>query len=964
MKKQLLFIFAALLPLLASAQTSIEIGEPKIFNEEEKPIPGYVPAGSVEAHKSAEDWSTFFNIQAVSSSDIASGDCGIDLTWRLTERYELIIEGMGAMSNYDSAESVPWYGYRESIQTITLPEEMITIGRYAFEGCSSLTNITMPDILNFKTIENCTFRYCSSLTNITIPEGVMRIGFEAFGYCSSLTAITCKAKTPPTIDLSTFNNVDKTIPVYVPASSVEAYQTAQNWSDFTNIQPIIIDSGTCGDNLTWKLNERYELIIEGTGAMPDYASAGSAPWYEYRESIQTITLPEGVTSIGDYAFEGCSSLQNMYCYAKTVPETGETVFKESNIDNATLHVPASALNDYMTTAPWNEFAKTIPSFKDASGTCGSRLTWRLTEGYELIIEGTGSMYSSSPWSEYREYIQTITLYEGVTSIGNSAFYGCSSLTSITLPKSVTTIGNEAFHGCSSLTNIIIPESVTSIGMFAFYGCSSLPAITLPEGVTSIGRSAFESCSSLISITLPEGVTSIGNSVFKDCSSLTSIIIPEGVTSIGSSAFYRCSSLTYVYCYAAEVPTAQTSAFQNSIIGNATLYVPASALETYKTTDPWSSFGKIEELKITITLNWSTATLFEGEDLTLTATVTPDDAADKSISWSSSNPSVATVDNTGKVTAVVAGTAIITAMANDGSGVSASCVVTVEKKVVAVSKISLSQTAATLIEGEDLTLTAMVTPDDAADKSISWSSSNPSVATVDNTGKVTAVAAGTAIITATANDGSGVSASCEVTVTKPTYVIITINQYGSGTYCSPYALDFSEVEGLKAYVAAGYDSETGVVTLLRVMTANAGVGLFVKGEPGDYVVPVLESTSYNALNMLVGTLEATTVNSTDGSYTNYKYTIREGDAEPMFHPFADGSTQGAGRAYLQIPTAWLTTATARSISYRFDNGEATDIDNAEIGNHKSKIVYDLMGRRVSQPQKGGVYIVNGKKTIIK
>ena len=299
------------------------------------------------------------------------------------------------------------------------------------------------------------------------------------------------------------------------------------------------------------------------------------------------------------------------------------------------------------------------------------------------------------------------------------------------------------------------------------------------------------------------------------------------------------------------------------------------METYKTTDPWSSFGKIEELKITITLNWSTATLFEGEDLTLTATVTPDDAADKSISWSSSNPSVATVDNTGKVTAVATGTAIITAMANDGSGV---------------------------------------------------------------------------------------SASCEVTVTKPTYVIITINQYGSGTYCSPYALDFSEVEGLKAYVAAGYDSETGVVTLLRVMTANAGVGLFVKGEPGDYVVPVLESTSYNALNMLVGTLEATTVNSTDGSYTNYKYTIREGDADPKFYPFADASTQAAGRAYLQIPTAWLPTATAQSISYRFDDGETTGIENSKLEIENSTVIFDLMGRRVANPTKGGIYIVNGKKTV--
>lgn len=200
-------------------------------------------------------------------------------------------------------------------------------------------------------------------------------------------------------------------------------------------------------------------------------------------------------------------------------------------------------------------------------------------------------------------------------------------------------------------------------------------------------------------------------------------------------------------------------------------------------------------------------------------------------------------------------------------------------------------------------------------------------------------------------------------TAPENITLTIGQYGSCTYCSPYALDFSEVEGLKAYVAAGYDSETGVVTLLRVMTANAGVGLFVKGEPGDYVVPTLESTSYNALNMLVGTLEETTVNSTDGSYTNYKYTIREDDAEPKFYPFADASTQAAGRAYLQIPTAWLPAAEQKSISIRFDEGEGpTDIEDTEFTIQNSALIYDLMGRRVANPTKGGIYIVNGKKTV--
>jgi hypothetical protein len=195
---------------------------------------------------------------------------------------------------------------------------------------------------------------------------------------------------------------------------------------------------------------------------------------------------------------------------------------------------------------------------------------------------------------------------------------------------------------------------------------------------------------------------------------------------------------------------------------------------------------------------------------------------------------------------------------------------------------------------------------------------------------------------------------------PENITLTIGQYGSCTYCSPYALDFSEVEGLKAYVAAGYDSETDVVTLLRVMTANAGVGLFVKGEPGDYVVPTLESTSYNALNMLVGTLEDVIVNGTDGLYTNYKYAAPDG--EPLFYQFADGSTQKAGRAYLQIPTSWLTTTAAKSISYRFDDGETTDIENSEFTTPNSEFIYDLYGRRVENPVKGGVYIVKRKKIV--
>ena len=150
--------------------------------------------------------------------------------------------------------------------------------------------------------------------------------------------------------------------------------------------------------------------------------------------------------------------------------------------------------------------------------------------------------------------QGMMVFDGdVTSIGDYAFYDCSSLTSITIPNSVTSIGDEAFDGCSSLTSIVIPDSVTSIGDWAFSGCSGLTSITIPNSVTSIGDYAFYNCSGLTSITIPNSVTSIGDWAFYDCSGLTSITIPNSVTSIGDYAFYDCSSLTSI-----TIPNSVTS----------------------------------------------------------------------------------------------------------------------------------------------------------------------------------------------------------------------------------------------------------------------------------------------------------------------------------------------------------------------------------------------------------------------
>ena len=137
----------------------------------------------------------------------------------------------------------------------------------------------------------------------------------------------------------------------------------------------------------------------------------------------------------------------------------------------------------------------------------------------------------------------------------------------------------------------IPNSVTSIGDYAFYGCYGLTSVNIPNSVASIGNSAFSYCSGLTSVTIPNSVTSIGDGVFQDCSGLTSLIIPNSVTSIGSWAFAICRKLEEVYCLAEKVPSAY-SAFIGSYPENMTLYVPASALDEYKRTSPWSSFGTI------------------------------------------------------------------------------------------------------------------------------------------------------------------------------------------------------------------------------------------------------------------------------------------------------------------------------------------------------------------------------------
>ena len=429
---------------------------------------------------------------------------------------------------------------------------------------STITHLD--DTYHVVSIEGMAFYECRNLTSVTIPNSVTSIGGKAFYACSGLTSVTI-GNSVTSIGYMAFNSCRSLTSVTIPSSVVYISSGAFNYC--SNLSSINVASG----------NTHYSSI---DGVLYNYVQD---TLIQCPCAKTSITIPNSVTSIGDYAFCGCTGLTSI-TIPTSVTSIGDYAFCGcTGLTSITIPTSVTSIGDY--------------AFSNCTGLTSIDIPNSITSIVNRMFYGCTGLTS-------------ITIPNNITSIGGGAFSGCTGLTSITIPNSVTSIGGSAFYGCTGLTSITLPDSIGgAIGSQTFMNCTGLTSITLPKGVTSIGEWAFCGCSGLTFVPIPTGVTSIGNQAFAGCSGLTSVTIPTSVTFIGVQAFAGCSALESVKCLATTPPTLRLMGFSGS--ETCTLTVPCGRLETYAGTRPWSGYfsGRITE-ELTFELNASSNDTAFGE----------------------------------------------------------------------------------------------------------------------------------------------------------------------------------------------------------------------------------------------------------------------------------------------------------------------------------------------------------------
>lgn len=689
------------------------------------------------------------------------------------------------------------------LTSIIIPNSVTNIGDGAFVRCSSLTSVSIPYGVNH--IGNTTFSTCNKLSQVSLPNSITSIGNSAFVSCGSLHSIE--------------------LPSSVTSIGEFAFESCGILQEITGLDNVTsigryafrncpatkyasIDSN--GAKALGRAGYSFRIPNTDYDLRYSYINGNQNGLVisNFEKTINSIDIPYGVTEIAEGAGTNCASLISVRI-PDSVISIGSRAFSDCiNLSSISLPNSITALGEYVFCNCTSLTKIVIPSGittieQNTFYNCSSLESVTMPESIDVI---GNSAFSSC--SKLRE----IVLPETISSLGNFAFANCSELTSISIPKGLSVIGSSAFSGCSGLVDLIIPNSVTVINGCAFFECSNLTSVILSENLTVVDDYAFYGCSSLEYITLPESVDQVGDKAFYNCPKLAKFFITGNDTILGIDVISN-SPIIYCYEYSIAEGWANEKGYSIVLLDN---YNPELERSIVINEMPMLALGKSDSLKTTVfpsydkpTIVWNssdssvisvadgvvtahstgvaviTATvgsasssievrvyvelesfelstselwLVAKNDSTIEVSSIQPLEAEANITWTSSDTSLATVDETGRISTKRPGDVIITAISNNG--IERHCLIHI---CYPVTEISFDEPDIELEVGTPYTLVANVImrTQSCINNLISFTSSNDSIAIVNESGVVYPVGLGVAKITAKAD--SGIEDTCTVIV---------------------------------------------------------------------------------------------------------------------------------------------------------------------------------------------------------
>ena len=661
--------------------------------------------------------------------------------------------------------------------------------------------------------------------------------------------------------------------------------------------------------------------------------------------LTSVTIPNSVTTIGKCSFFLCSGLSSINI-PNSVTSIGAEAFGKTGLTSVTLPNNLVEIDHHMFCGCTSLTSVFIPSsvttislgaFEDCTSLAAvfvenvnpisifnSDVFSNKANAILFVPSGSEAAYQAADyWKEFKKIVEisqsseTISFadaYVKALCVQNWDFNGDGEISDYEA-AAVTDLG-EVFKGNTTITSFDELQcftGLTTINTQAFNDCTNLTSIVIPANVETIDYMAFSGCSNITSIVIPSNVTYIGDDAFRG-TGLTSIDIPDNVTTMKSCCFAGCNNLV-----SATIGSGVTSYDSSALIDNPSL----------------TSIVVSQENQVYDSRNGCNAVIRKSDNVLLTGcnnTVIPNGIT-----------GIFTYAFRGciGITSVTIPNSVISIGVQAFYNCSGLTSVTIPNSVTSIGNYAFGKTS----------LNSMT---------VRWStpiSINSNVfSNNSNTNATLYVPYGTLSAYESASVWSDFHDIVELSS-----VSFTMNNLGMATFSNSTGLDFTNVQGLKAYIASGFSPSTGKLLLTRVDKVPANEGLVLKGEAGDYEIPFTTTDMYYS-NLLVGVPTATTVSPTKGEYTNF--ILANGKYGVSFYTLSQEGIISDGKAYLQLPTSMLSNL-SKGMVMAFDDeqDEATGIKDVESGRMNGNRYYNLNGQRVDKIQRG-VYIINGKKILIK